>query len=241
VDTLHEAVEIREISFSGKQSPTPFGFRSGPVNFSFESIDYGSNMPGNTVGPLTFAATSRVDGDRLDGHATLLLKNTPFADMGTASIAAEVRIENADGRSIGNIKRAMEKMQGSANPEALLTGMEADAKRLLASGVSLHVEQLDISLPQGLLTMELTFEHPETDPDRFNWSSALLVMEASANISVPVELMDFVTSMNPQAHAAIAMGFLRRKGDAYEMEASFENGLLTVNGAPMPMPFSAMQ
>jgi uncharacterized protein YdgA (DUF945 family) len=47
--------------------------------------------------------------------------------------------------------------------------------------------------------------------------------------------------MNPQAHAAIAMGFLRRKGDAYEMAASFENGLLTVNGAPMPLPFPAIQ
>jgi len=241
VDTLQETVEIKKISFSGKQSPTPFGFRSGPVNFSFETIDYGSNQPGETIGPLTFAATSRVDGDRLDGHVTLLLKNTPFADMGPVGIAAEIRIENADGRSIGNIKRAMENMQGGANSEALLTGMEADAKRLLASGMSVHVEQLDISLPQGLLTMELTFEHPETDPDRFSWSSALLVMEASANISVPVELMDFVTSMNPQAHAAIAMGFLRRKGDAYKMEASFERGLLTVNGAPMPMPFSAMQ
>jgi hypothetical protein len=37
------------------------------------------------------------------------------------------------------------------------------------------------------------------------------------------------------------MGFLRRKGDAYEMEASFKKGLLTVNGAPMPLPIPGLQ
>jgi uncharacterized protein YdgA (DUF945 family) len=241
VDTLQETVEIKKIRFSGKQSPTPFGFRAGPASFSFESIDYGSNMPGDVIGPLTFTSTVRVDGDRLDAHVALLLKNTPLADMGTAGIAAELRIENADGRAISNIKRAVESMQGGANSGALLTGMETDAKRLLASGVSLHIDQLDISLPQGLLTMEFNFEHPETDLDQFSWISALLVMDASASISVPVELMDLITTMNPQAHAAIAMGYLRRKGDVYAMEASFENGLLTVNGAPMPLPIPGIQ
>jgi len=241
VDTLQETVEIKRIGFSGEQSPTPFGFRAGPANFSFESIDYGSNMPGQIIGPFIFTSTSSVDGDRLDAHMTMLLKNAPFADMGSAGIAAELRIENADGHAIGNIKRAMQRIQDGASSDALLASMEADAKRLLASGISLHVDQLDISLPQGRLTMELDFEHPGTDVDQFSWASVLLVMDASANISVPVELMDLITTTNPQAHAAIAMGFLRRKGDAYEMEASFENGLLTVNGAPMPLPFPAMQ
>ena len=241
VDTLQETVDIKKIRFSGEQSPTPFGVRSGPLSFSFESIDYGSNMPGAAIGPLTFTSMSRVDGDRLSGHVALLLKNVPFIDMGPAGIAAEIRIENADGRAIGNLKRAMELMQSGAQPDALRTSMETDAQRLLSSGVSLHIDQLDISLPQGLLSMDLNFEHPETDPDQFSWTSALLEMEASANISVPVELMDYITRMNPQANAAIAMGFLRRKGDAYEMQASFEKGLLTVNGAPMPMPFPAMQ
>ena len=241
VDTLQETVEIKKIRFSGKQSPTPFGFRAGPANFSFESIDYGSNMPGEVIGPLTFTSTARVDGDRLDAHMTLLLKNTPLADMGTAGIAAELRIENADGRAISNIKRAVESMQGGVNSGALLTSMGADVQRLLSAGVSLHIDQLDISLPQGLLAMEFDFEHPETDLDQFSWTSALLVMDASASISVPVELMDLITTINPQAHAAIAMGYLRRKGDAYAMEASFENGLLTVNGAPMPLPIPGIQ
>jgi len=112
---------------------------------------------------------------------------------------------------------------------------------LLAAGVSLHVEQLDISLPQGLISMKMDFTHPQTDASQFNWISVLLAMDASADISVPVELMDLLTTMNPQAHAAIAMGYLRRNGDAYEMQASIKKGLLTVNGAPMSLPVSGLQ
>jgi hypothetical protein len=111
----------------------------------------------------------------------------------------------------------------------------------LAAGISLHVDQLDLSLPQGLLSMKMDFTHPATDASQLNWTSVLLAMDASADISVPVELMDLITTMNPQAHAAIAMGFLRRKGDAYEMQASIKKGLLTVNGAPLPLPVPGLQ
>jgi uncharacterized protein YdgA (DUF945 family) len=244
VDSMQETVEIRNIEFSGKQSPTPYGFRAGPANFSFESIDYGSNIPGEAIGPLAFTSTSRMDGDRLDARMTVLLKNAPFTDLGNAGINAELRIENADGRAIGNIKRAMEGMQGmqgGASYEAYLSDVETNAQRLLAAGISLHVDQLDLSLPQGLLSMKMDFTLPATDASQFAWTSVLLAMDASADISVPVELMDLITTMNPQAHTAIAMGFLRRKGDAYEMQASIRKGLLTVNGAPMSLPVPGLQ
>ena len=42
--------------------------------------------------------------------------------------------------------------------------------------------------------------------------------------------------MNPDAGAIIGMGYLRRNGDVYEMHAEYAKGLLTINGAPMPIP-----
>ena len=182
-----------------------------------------------------------MDGDRLDAHMTVLLKNAQFADLGNAGITADIRIENADGRAIGNIKRALEGMQDGASYEADLLDVETNAQRLLTAGISLHIDQLDLSLPQGQLSMKMDFTLPATDASQFGWTSVLLAMDASADISVPVELMDLITTVNPQAHAAIAMGFLRRKGDTYEMQASIKKGLLTVNGAPMPLPVPGLQ
>jgi hypothetical protein len=42
--------------------------------------------------------------------------------------------------------------------------------------------------------------------------------------------------MNPDAGAIIGMGYLRPNGDVYEMRAEYAKGLLTINGAPMPIP-----
>jgi hypothetical protein len=41
---------------------------------------------------------------------------------------------------------------------------------------------------------------------------------------------------NPDAGAIVGMGYLRKKGDVYEMHAAYAKGLLTINGAPMPIP-----
>jgi hypothetical protein len=35
------------------------------------------------------------------------------------------------------------------------------------------------------------------------------------------------------------MGFLQKNGDVYELAAKYKKGLLTVNGAPMPIPLGA--
>ena len=62
----------------------------------------------------------------------------------------------------------------------------------------------------------------------------LLAVDAELNLSVPVDLYDYAVTLDPQVNAAVGTGFLRREGDEYRMRAEFRNGLLTVNGAPMP-------
>jgi hypothetical protein len=76
----------------------------------------------------------------------------------------------------------------------------------------------------------------ESDPADFIWSSALLDLRADADLSVSEEFVDFAMAMNPQAGAIVNMGLLRKNGDVYEMRAEYAKGLLTVNGAPMPIP-----
>jgi len=40
---------------------------------------------------------------------------------------------------------------------------------------------------------------------------------------------------------AIGGGYLVKSGDAYVLAAEMKKGLLTVNGAPIPIPFGAMR
>ena len=53
--------------------------------------------------------------------------------------------------------------------------------------------------------------------------------------------MQLASSMNPQTGAIIGMGYLKKDGDFYIMDADLEKGLLTINGAPIPIPMGAFQ
>jgi hypothetical protein len=77
--------------------------------------------------------------------------------------------------------------------------------------------------------------------DDFTWTAALLALDATLELSMPAQLVDYAISIDPQVNAAIGMGFLRKNGAVYEMNAAFKKGLLTVNDAPMPIPLFGLQ
>jgi hypothetical protein len=56
-----------------------------------------------------------------------------------------------------------------------------------------------------------------------------------------IALVQFASSVNPQTGALVGMGYLKKDGDLYIMDADFKKGLLTINGAPIPIPMGAFQ
>ena len=46
--------------------------------------------------------------------------------------------------------------------------------------------------------------------------------------------------MRPDIGMLVAMGILKKDEDYYEMRAEYAKGLVTVNGAPMPIPLPGM-
>jgi len=236
-----ESFTVTGVEFSGVQRQSQFGFSVGDADIALQSMAVESYATDTTsLGPITIGARSRVKDDRVTGRLTVKLDNAPFADFGTASIAADITLIDADGAALGNITDALDDMQDGGSPDDFLFVVQDDVQRLLAAGVELRFDQLDISLPQGTATSKLRLTVSESDADSFAWTSALLALDASLDLSLPAELVNLMTTMDPQMHAAIAGGFLRKNGDVYEMEAAFKKGLLTVNGAPLPIPIPGM-
>ena len=114
-------------------------------------------------------------------------------------------------------------------------------QKIVSAGAELRIDQLDVTLPQGKVTTKIVVNIPEDDsPADFAWSSVLLAMTASADVRMPATLFDLVAAMNPQAAGLVAMGILLQDGDDYVMNAEYAQGLLSVNGAPMPVPMPGM-
>jgi uncharacterized protein YdgA (DUF945 family) len=233
----YNEVTIGPLHFEGDQQRTRFGPYVGDASFTIDEITMPSSWGQDSMGPISFTSTATIDDDALSGRTTVLLDNLPFGDFGRARINMDISADNIDAEALGNLTRALDELSDNASNDEVRLALEDDLKQLLAAGFELHVVQLDIALQPGTVSATLNVEVDDTDPDTFVWTSALLALDATLDLSVPAELMDYAISLDPQVGAAVGMGFLRRNQDVYEMEATFKDGLLTINGAPMPVPW----
>jgi uncharacterized protein YdgA (DUF945 family) len=236
-----EFLDLAGVEFHGKRRRSQFGLSVGDVNIAMQSLR-AQNYAGaiTSIGPLAIDASSGVRGERVNGRLTVRLDNAPLADFGTANIAADIVLRDGDGLALGNISEALDIMQDGGSSDDFMFVIQDDLRRLLTAGAELRFDRLDISLPQGVVTSRFRFTVSASDPDDFTWTSVLLNLDAALELSLPAELVDLMTTMDPQMHAAIATGVLRKNGDVYEMQAAFQKGLLTVNGAPMPIPIPGL-
>ncbi len=231
-----ETVIVDTLDVSVDHAATPFGFTVGSAKMMLKSFAVIDAADTTTIGPIFVDSDSAIDDGRLSADVTFRMENAPVPNFGAANMEIVTRLENVDAATLGQLRRSLKAMS-----TADTTVIEGDLLRLLASGLELHFDQLDVELPLGQITSRISAIVSESDADDLTWASALLSLDASANVSLPVDFVDMMTEAYPDMHAVIAMGFLRRKGDHYTMEATFEKGLLTVNGAPMPLPIPGMQ
>lgn len=241
VEDDQSVMSLAGVSFSGTHVPTGYGFAVGDINLELDTVSMESLAgSGGSLKGLSLDAMSKVDGDDVNGHALLKLDSQTIPGFGDISITADITLEGADAAALGALQKSVDAVGSSDDPNALFASTEQDLKRLLASGLELRFDRFDVTLPMGTVVTKLDFKVAEEDPDTFDWSSLLLGTEASANIIVPEALVDMAMQMNPQAGAVVGMGFLKKNGDIYEMEAEYKKGLLTINGAPMPIPLGGM-
>ena len=233
-----ETVIVDTLDVSVDHAATPFGFTVGPAKITLKSVAVISVADTTTIGPIFVDSDSAIDDGRLNANVTFRMENAPVPNFGAANMEIVARFENVDAAALGQLRRSVEAM---STDDAAMIDIEDDLHRLMAYGLEWHFDQLDIELPLGQITSRISAVVSESDAGDFTWTSALLSLDASADISLPVAFVDMLTEAYPEMHAIIAMGFLRRKGEYYAIEAAFEKGLLTVNGAPMPFPMPGLQ
>ena len=234
-----ESVELKMLEIEADTVQTEYGFSTGDVRFSIESVTVVEGFQTISLGPMNVEGTTELDGDRVDSDVKMdmTMAGMPLGDM---SINFDLALEGWDAAAFGRVSEALNDAQNNPDPMMAFASMEQDFADLVAAGLTLRVDRFDMELPQGTFLSKLEVMVPESDRDSFVWTSVLLAMEASADVTIPSGLYDMITMMNPDAQMAVAMGILRPDGDDYVMEAEYKQGLLTVNGAPMPIPLPGM-
>ncbi len=237
-----QTVSIDGLTFVGQQAPSSYGFNVGSVEFKVGALSSDAN--GLSIGGmqgLSVKASSTVDGGLAAAAVRMEMSDQTIPDFGDISVIADIGFSGLDAIALGAVTQKLEGLGNGADPDRIMMAAQEEFKDLFAAGLGVSVQQLDVDLPMGTVEMKMTIEVPESDRATFGWSSLLLDTVASIDIRVPEALVQLASSMNPQAGAIIGMGYLKKEGDAYIMDADLKKGLLTINGAPIPIPMGAFQ
>jgi uncharacterized protein YdgA (DUF945 family) len=234
------SAEVGKLTVDARQVKTDFGIAVGDVIMVIESFAVaGEAGPLSGFQKLDINGTSAIDGDEVNARTRMSLQKLVIPEFGEIGISMDVAVNGLDAAALGRISKAADEARASDDPDAalgdLFSVIQGDLESMLASGGEIRLDQLDIALPQGDIRSKMTLAVAESS-GAFSWPGTIMATTASADISVAEALVQMGLEMNPDAASLIDMGFLKLEGDVYRMQAEFAGGLLTVNGAPLPIP-----
>jgi uncharacterized protein YdgA (DUF945 family) len=235
-----QSIRMGHTTVEGDSRYTGYGFMVGRVALRMASMSMTRGDGGALgAGRLVLEASSDLVDERVNAATTMTVADLSVPGFGDVDVALDVSANGLDARSLQAILSGLQEAERTVDRDAALAalypGVEDDLQKFLSSGAEVRIDQFDVSLPQGQVTTKLRLALPETDV-AFSWPALILALTASADLRMPVALMELAQAANPQSGVLVAMGILKKDGDSYVVNAEYEKGLLTVNGAPMPIP-----
>lgn len=237
-----QIVSIDGLTFSGQQTNTQYGFNVGDVDLKMGAmiINAGGVAVGGMQG-MAMTASSSVDDGVTAADLRLEMNGQTIPGFGDLSVIADIAFDGIDAAALGAVTGRLESLGTASDPGQLMMSGQEEFKDLVAAGFAVRVNQFDVALPMGTVETTMSFVLPESDRATFEWTSLLLNLVASIDIRVPEALIQVATSMTPQVGTMIGLGYLKKNGDVYELDADLKKGLLTINGAPVPVPLGAFR
>ena len=235
-----ETIRVGRIEIDGEQRPSPFGYPLGTIDLSIDSFSVQSAYNDIIVGPMSLDTMLSAAGDRVDADARFQIASVQ-SQLGDGEITWHARIRGADGHALGAL---LDMRQYPGEPDRALAAWresEAALETIVATGMELHFDRFDLTLPQGSLasTLHLTVHPSDTDP--MSWAAVILALDGTLELSMTQGLVDLISSEFPEFGGAVALGYLRKSGDLYETLVEIRSGVITINGAPMQIPLEMFQ
>ena len=232
------------MTITADQVRSKFGFGVGSVDMTMGSITLKDDSGLFSISEMSLNAESSIDDDRLNANTVFTMDQMTIPAFGAVDFGIDVSLERMDAASSAVIGKAFQDAQSAPDPEAALANLypeiEAEVETLFTRGFSIRMNKLDVTLPQGVVSAKFSVDVPESDDPNFSWATVLLGMNANIDFRIPGAIYEMAAMMNDQAGSLIAMGILVPDGADYVMDAEYAQGLINVNGVPMPVPIPGL-
>lgn len=246
-DDGHQAMFLDGLAFSGEQTQTQYGFAVGDMEMTMGEMSVGvspdivGDAQAGGLKHFSVNGSSAVDDGVVTADALFAFATQDIPGFGGVSVAGDLSFAAADAEAFGVLSQRMQQMSGTQDPGQMMMGAEKELKDLFAAGLNMNIKKLDVELPMGTVETKMNFELPKSDAATYEWTTLLLDLVATVDLKVPEALVDLAVQMNPQASMVVGMGYLKKNGDIYELNAAYKQAVLTVNGAPIPIPLGMFQ
>lgn len=230
-------VDFGRITLQSEQERGNNGLYLGDTTMRLESMRFVSpGAPVVTVGPIVMDASVSELGETLNQDVQLAI-DVPNAPMlGDTNFRMDIEILGADAVAVKNLNDQLSTLDDSLSPDAMYAQLEPDLIRLMSQGFVFNLKRFDVEMPQGMIDTEIAIVVPKSDPADFSWANVVRAMSGEASFSVPASILNMAMMASPEVQSLVTTGLLVENGDVYTMDAAFEQGLLSVNGNPMPLP-----
>ena len=218
-----------------------YGFNVGTVDLEMGRVEVIEDGMPFSISSVSLTGDTSIEGDRLNARSAFAVNTMTIPAVGDVSLEVDFDISGIDATASGAIAAVLQEAQSAPDPEAALANVypqiEDDLGTLFAKGFTVNMGKFDVTLPQGTVSLALEISIPESDAgEPVNWSSVLLQMSGTLGVRIPASIYQMAAMFSPEAGQMIAMGILVQDGEDYVMNAEYAQGLLNVNGAPMPIP-----
>lgn len=211
------------------------GSSGGGFELSIDSLEAEDAGGRYALGPIAIAGSAEASGGRVDMRfrANVHIDEAPGVDASRIDI--EAGLDGVDGARLARLRDVVEAMAPEADDAVAMAAMEREILAVLAAGLEFRLDSLDIEVPQGRTETRLSLTMASSDAVDYDWSSALEAMACDAELSVAEAAVEAAMQTNDSIVAAVGTGFLKKDGEIYRMRVKCSNGLMTVNGAPLPL------
>jgi len=240
-------VRIVDIEGDSVQRYSTNGLPVGPTAVTIGTISVTEDDAGVTMQDIRLTSDGELQGELLSGTTELQVGRIEGGGPGPVSLTLELAAQNLHEPSLAALSETIQILEGDGSgipPAQAYRLMEADLARLVAEGPVLDLRKLGIALPDGevRLTSYLALAAGGDTGPPLEAREILERLTGTVELRIPASVVEQVRSIAPDAaeqlEMLIAAGMLRPDGADYRMQVEYGNGLLTVNGLPLPIPLA---
>jgi uncharacterized protein YdgA (DUF945 family) len=209
---------------------------TGDSHFSLQKFDiYHANNHQISLSELTLDNSVSLSDDLLALSLDIKAKEVSVAGHDYQQAILTVMLDKLDFSALQSLNNTLSTISPNISEqetkEILLKALSSVSDRMLVKKPSLKITELGIISEQGKVNSDFTFS---LDKDRFdktnlNATSLMMALDAEANADIPMALLTKY-GVGAMVDNFVGQGYVQKKDDIVTIEASFQQGQMTLNG-----------